>query len=234
MMYMFPRQFGLHNAFTSHVDPTQTAQKFQDYTLREAEISRKFKKSEGCNEVLDVRVPKRLRGKLEHLVQRLQTLHTRCSYAALLQHYCPVCVCCLILMRSRHLRTNNRKVDWRTSDSSANRHCSSSKAAPFNGKPSGDVRRDRKKPRQTPSNAGTLKYTSLTDLAIPVSKVSTFCQAALTKIIPREFWGHDEVQAHNWRTFLRKVDNFVKLRRFETISLHEVMQGFKVRALCSP
>jgi telomerase reverse transcriptase len=33
MMYMFPRQFGLHNVFTSQVDHTQTAQKFQDYTL---------------------------------------------------------------------------------------------------------------------------------------------------------------------------------------------------------
>ncbi|KAK7738484.1 Telomerase reverse transcriptase [Cytospora paraplurivora] len=187
LMYMFPRQFGLHNAFTSHVDQTQTAQKFQDYTFREEEISHKFGRFEGCNEVLDVRVPKRLRGKPEHLVQRLQTLHTR----------------------------------------NANRHCSSFKA-PFNGKLSGDVRRGRKKPRQTNSGAGTLKYTSLIDLAIPVSKVSAFCQAALAKIIPREFWGHDEVQAHNWRIFLRKVDNFIRLRRFETISLHEVIQGFKI------
>lgn len=91
MMYMFPRQFALHNVFTSHVDPTQTAQKFQDYTLREEEIARKYRKVDGCNKVLDVHVPKRLRGKLEHLVQRLQTLHARCSYVALLQHYCPVC-----------------------------------------------------------------------------------------------------------------------------------------------
>lgn len=92
MMYIFPRQFALHNAFTSHVDTTQTAQKFQDYTLREEEIVRKFRKFKSCTEVLDVRVPKRLRGKPEHLVQRLQTLHARCSYAALLQHYCPVCI----------------------------------------------------------------------------------------------------------------------------------------------
>lgn len=90
MMYMFPRQFGLHNVFTSHVDSTQTAQKFQDYTLREEEILEKFRKKEGCINVLDVRVPKRLRGTPEHLVRRLQTLHARCSYVELLQHYCPV------------------------------------------------------------------------------------------------------------------------------------------------
>lgn len=93
MMYMFPRQFGLHNAFTSHVDSTMTAQKFQDYTLREEEISSKFRTtSEDGSQYLAVRVPKRLRGRLEDLVQRLQTLHARCSYAKLLQHYCPVCV----------------------------------------------------------------------------------------------------------------------------------------------
>jgi telomerase reverse transcriptase len=90
MMYMFPRQFGLHNVFTSHVDPTQTAQKFQDYTLREEEILNKFRKKEGCTSLLDVRAPKRLRGTPEHLVRRLQTLHVRCSYVELLQHYCPV------------------------------------------------------------------------------------------------------------------------------------------------
>lgn len=91
MMYMFPRQFGLHNVFTSHVDMSKTAQKLQDYTLREEEIFEKFHKTtDGDKPRLDVRVPKRLRGELEHLVQRLQALHARCSYAQLLQHYCPV------------------------------------------------------------------------------------------------------------------------------------------------
>lgn len=91
MMYMFPRQFGLHNAFTSHVDPTKTAQKFQDYTLREEEIFAKFAKNGADSSPgLDVQVPKRLRGKAEHLVQRLQTFHARCSYAKLLEHYCSV------------------------------------------------------------------------------------------------------------------------------------------------
>lgn len=91
MMYIFPRQFDLHNAFTSHVDTTKTAQKFQDYTLREEEIFAKFAKfSAESSQRLHVHVPKRLRGKAEHLIQRLQTLHARCSYAKLLEHHCPV------------------------------------------------------------------------------------------------------------------------------------------------
>lgn len=90
MMYMFPRQFGLHNVFTSNVDHSQTAQKFQDYTLREEEITTKFAVVDEDKQRLRVQVPKRLRGLPRHLIQRLQILHARCSYSELLQHYCSV------------------------------------------------------------------------------------------------------------------------------------------------
>ncbi|PSR90444.1 hypothetical protein BD289DRAFT_481688 [Coniella lustricola] len=92
MMYMFPRQYGLHNAFTSQVDRAKTAQKFQDYTLREDEISSKFAETDLEDEEGQrkpgARVPKRLRGKAEDLVRRLQVRHARCSYVELLEHYC--------------------------------------------------------------------------------------------------------------------------------------------------
>ncbi|SPQ18220.1 b8ed6991-88e0-43cc-8bcc-5b5f8d936022 [Thermothielavioides terrestris] len=89
LMYMFPRQFGLHNVFTSAVDRRRTAQKFHDYTLREEEIAQKFPASDtGRNPTK--KVPKRLRGKAMDLVRRLQVLHSRCSYAEMLHHYCPV------------------------------------------------------------------------------------------------------------------------------------------------
>lgn len=90
MMYMFPRQFGLHNVFTSQVDHTQTAQKFQDYTLREEEITRKFCTSGEGTQHFKAHIPKRLRGPPQHLVERLRVFHDRCSYAKLLEHYCPV------------------------------------------------------------------------------------------------------------------------------------------------
>lgn len=90
LMYMFPRQFGLHNVFTSQVDHTQTAQKFQDYTLREEEITRKFCTASEGTQHFKAHIPKRLRGLTQHLVERLQVLHDRCSYSKLLEHYCPV------------------------------------------------------------------------------------------------------------------------------------------------
>ena len=91
-MYMFPRQFGLHNVFTSTVDHFQTAQKFQDYTLREDEITKKFVTVVDDEQRLKVHVPKRLRGLPAHLVRRLQVLHARCSYSKLLEHHCPVSI----------------------------------------------------------------------------------------------------------------------------------------------
>lgn len=89
MMYIFPRQFGLHNVFTSTVDRQQTAQRLQDYTLREEEIAAKFSKADAKGRSTS-RVPKRLRGTLVQLVERLQVLHKRCAYAEMLQYYCPV------------------------------------------------------------------------------------------------------------------------------------------------
>ncbi|KAI8954725.1 hypothetical protein F4801DRAFT_446887 [Xylaria longipes] len=90
MMYMFPRQFGLHNVFTSKVDPKETSQRLKDYTLREEEIFEKFGRL-GDNRV-HLKIPRRLRGRARDLVRRLQILHQRCSYSRLLQHYCPVCL----------------------------------------------------------------------------------------------------------------------------------------------
>ncbi len=98
-MYMFPRQFGLHNAFTSKVDPKDTVQPFKDYTLRAQEIALKF----GDQSERDVKtsstketkrfIPKRLRGSVERLVRKMQKLHARCAYTELLKYYCPDVVC---------------------------------------------------------------------------------------------------------------------------------------------
>ncbi|KAL6357993.1 hypothetical protein LRP88_08172 [Fusarium phalaenopsidis] len=60
MMYMFPRQFGLHNVFTSQVDFTKTSQKFQDYTLREEEIAPAFQPKPGQTGIQMPKIPKRL------------------------------------------------------------------------------------------------------------------------------------------------------------------------------
>jgi hypothetical protein len=97
MRYLFPRQFGLHNVFTSKVDKRETAMAFKDYTLREKEIlhgfDRAFAKKSLSEEQMARRrlwIPKRLRGEPVALVEKLRKLHSRCSYMELLRHYCPI------------------------------------------------------------------------------------------------------------------------------------------------
>ncbi|KAK7416023.1 Telomerase reverse transcriptase [Neonectria punicea] len=47
-------------------------------------------------------------------------------------------------------------------------------------------------------------------------------------MIPNEFWGDGETRSHNKSKILLKIDHFVKLRRFETMSLHEISQNLKI------
>lgn len=99
MKYMFPRQFGLHNVFTSLIDKKETVQPFKDYTLREHEITRKKRpgldklSNRAASGAVRQAIPKRLRGTLLSLVQRIQRNHATCSYAHLLMHYCSDNVC---------------------------------------------------------------------------------------------------------------------------------------------
>ncbi len=54
--------------------------------------------------------------------------------------------------------------------------------------------------------------------------MSAFCRATLARVFPNAFWGDE----HNKQTLMHKVDLFIIERRFETLSLHEILQGFKV------
>jgi telomerase reverse transcriptase len=69
---------------------------------------------------------------------------------------------------------------------------------------------------------------SMMDNATPTAMVSAFCQAVFSNLIPGDFWGSGDVKLHNERVFYQNVDRFVSLRRFESLSLHEVSQGLKV------
>ena len=66
------------------------------------------------------------------------------------------------------------------------------------------------------------------DYTIPASSVSAFCRATLARLIPKGFWGVGQARVHNERVFERNVDRFIQLRRFESLSLHEVVQDMKV------
>lgn len=103
LRYIFPRQCGLHNVFTSPVDSRDTAQPFKDYTFRDHETVDQVKREPNASKYRskngEFRVPKRLRGRAWNLIRKLQVAHKLCSYTQLLRHYCPlnVCNCCICL-----------------------------------------------------------------------------------------------------------------------------------------
>ncbi|KAI2468812.1 hypothetical protein F4781DRAFT_251638 [Annulohypoxylon bovei var. microspora] len=193
MMYIFPRQFGLHNAFTSKVDFKETAQRIKDYTLREEEILEKFGRLND-ESTTRVKTPKRLRGMVAELIRKLQVLHQRCSYSKLIQHHCPLHDSVdhreIELAEAGGIRKVSHKVDMRRK-----------KIAPQSQKQPHPAQRD--------------PALSIFELATPVARISAFCQAVLKKIVPNDFWGNGSAAEHNENMFLKKVDHFILLRRFE-------------------
>ncbi|OHE97841.1 telomerase reverse transcriptase [Colletotrichum orchidophilum] len=219
MMYIFPRQFRLHNVFTSKVDHSKTSQKFADYTLREDEISATFK---GRN----IKLPKRLRADTKRLVQRLQLLHGRCAYAELLRHYCPSAI---DLKARKPVSKKPVKQSKRLCPSQAPGRDNNQPVTSY-GLPSSSTQSRHRLHKPTASPLIT-KFDAVTDLATPAAHVSAFCQAVLAKLIPDEMWGTGEDRIHNKSQILRKVDHFVKLRRFEAMSLSELADGLRTTSM---
>lgn len=81
----------------------------------------------------------------------------------------------------------------------------------------------------TEKSGNTSRKVCLLDYATPTSSVSAFCRATLRKLIPREFFGKGEDGLSNQQALMCQVDRFIRISRFESLSLHEVCNGFKVR-----
>jgi len=81
-----------------------------------------------------------------------------------------------------------------------------------------------------PTGSETLpsRKPSLMDYATPTAQVSAFCRSVLSTLIPNDFWGEGETQTHNKGLLMKVVDRFITLRRFETVSLHDAIQGMRV------
>ena len=214
----------MHNVFTSIVDSKESIQPFKDYTLREHEIAqlerRNTRKRSGraSNTTVKEQVPKRLRGEALELVRKLQKLHSQCSYYALLQHYCP---CKLTNSTKRTVLHHKRTVAAETAKSTLEKLDSQVNPGPSSC-PSTDA--------STLQNQTKSPETPLILLATPPSDVSAFCQAVLSNLIPNRFWGEGKQGQGNKLVIMRNVDSFVRLRRFENLSLHTVSQGLKVRS----
>ncbi|KAI5476957.1 telomerase reverse transcriptase [Pseudohyphozyma bogoriensis] len=67
------------------------------------------------------------------------------------------------------------------------------------------------------------KYRALLERFCP-SKVTAYVQAVVQSVIPRDFWGSPA----NERLILQHIKTFVRFRRYETFSIHALLQGFSI------
>lgn len=209
LRYVFPRQFRMHNVFTSTSNRKETVQVFRDYTFREDELRSLNAKDKG-------HVPRRLRGLALQLVRKVRRAHSRCSYSQLLAHYCPI-------PEGRGpglIRTPQ-----------------ASKPNAFSDAPATPAFQTQLKPPQgislltsnDPSTEGD--ETSFLPYTTPAEHVASFCQATLTKLLPSNTFGVGRDGLDNWRKIMARVHSFVHMRRFETVNLHELVQGLKVKSI---
>ncbi|KAG5440265.1 hypothetical protein PCANB_001835 [Pneumocystis canis] len=64
-------------------------------------------------------------------------------------------------------------------------------------------------------------------MATPYSHVSSFLKAVIKRIIPKGFYGSDS----NFDNILNSINTFVRMRRFESISLHSLMHSLKIKTV---
>lgn len=73
---------------------------------------------------------------------------------------------------------------------------------------------------------GTTGGPSFTSLTTATAQVSAFCRAVVARVFPTQFFGRE-----NWNIVMQNIDHFIKLRRFETVTLESLMQGIKIRVI---
>jgi telomerase reverse transcriptase len=213
MKYVFPRQFGLHNVFTSDIDLKSGTQGFQDYTLREIEINGHGKRKQG--DLKPESLPKRLRGGAQDLVGKMQRNNKNCPYAQLLRYY---------TVQNQHVGPDvGPDVEISTPDRSM--------------QSAAKTQVTMSDPTKTMTTTGSIRAAakasrgSIMQYATPAARVSAVCQAVLRRVLPRDAFGNGPEGASNWDVFLRSVDHFIKKRRNETLNLHVMVQGIKICAV---
>lgn len=221
MKYIFPRQFSLHNVFTSTIDSKETAQRFKDYTLREHEIAERKSSQAGrvvdlANETQTAKVPTRLQCGPQTLVRKMLRNHHSCSYTQLLRYYCPA------WMMWPHISVT---------PSSGHSPISSESFTHLVTQTPGTKTTILTLPPGLITLPNQPSSTPIVGYATPAANVSAFCQSAMRKLLPRNALGVGVDGARNFSNFMASVDRYLKMRRFESLSLHEVIQGIKLTCI---
>ncbi|GAA5841755.1 hypothetical protein JCM5353_007420 [Sporobolomyces roseus] len=231
--YVFPRQFGLHNVFDR--DKVNLWMRVRpDYEDREMEI-----KKLGL-----IKTPERVKSALG-LLGRLSVLHERCNYRKLLGIKCP--------SKVPHRKLDDQEKSLVVDMLSEAGPCTqlSRSNLSFNHESSSSLDpTSTPRPLQPPATAESLVPSTarseaplpsfpfeqgkvekekdtkpkLSEYACTPYEVESYVQAVVRDVIPRAFWGSES----NAKLIMKQISQFLRMRRFETISLHSLFQGFSL------
>ncbi|RUP46721.1 hypothetical protein BC936DRAFT_146596 [Jimgerdemannia flammicorona] len=230
LKYIFPRHFGLENMFVgaAALSPEASSRfvRPKEFLLRTQEIQASKN---------PIKIHWRMRA-IKPLVQRMQMLHSRCQYKNLLMFYCPVKGCNNTVENNWRITRSDTEVDgmqqadasWNGDQNRTNSNDAEILMEVENIANKQHVETDGRVPEADQGNALEPLDDEISPNPIALfssyHQVSSFVQAILKLVIPRDFWGSDS----NRKLTFNAVDRFVRMRKFETISLHEILQGFKV------
>ncbi|BGP08731.1 Telomerase reverse transcriptase [Rhodotorula toruloides] len=198
--YIFPRQFGMHNAFTSP-KPRTSLEVMPDYLDRELEI-----KKLGSS-----KTPSRLKAVLPHL-ERLALLSRRCNFRKVLDKRCPSKV--------------NRKTLSQDERSALLELIGEMRTQVSRGEVSVDISHTSLviPHGQTQANEQARSKPKLAEFACSLHEVDRYVQEVVREVIPKAFWGSEQ----NFKLVQKHISSFLALRRYETTSLHALLQGFAI------
>lgn len=225
--YVFPRQFGLHNVFTGARDFDTTTQPFRDYTVREVEI-----KALGAK-----RTPKAVRPILP-VLGKILARHDKLNYRALLDRCCPSRVPKGRLTAQERQQIVEDLAEVESLEPSINQDVPTSRsqmekhdkrqaltATTHSNVPASQSCSAKPPPKAAfdPAAQGPRKP-RYTNYAVPTTgQVAHFATLVIKSLLPRELFG----SLHNQKLILSTISDFVRLRRYESFTLHQLAQSFR-------
>ncbi|TCD64911.1 hypothetical protein EIP91_003447 [Steccherinum ochraceum] len=202
--YVFPRQFGLANPFVVDFS-VFSVHKLPDYSDREKAITA----------LGPVKTPQRIKAALP-LLEQLIWHHSKCGYKPILQRVCPSKVInernqpldssIILEMVSEHsIQLHSQAV---ISDPSISHDIGSTT---FGSALSQIQRQAKHKPR-------------FAEFACSHAEVYYYAVCVTKAVVPLSLWGSEK----NFKVICRHVKSFISARRYETLTLHEIMQDFSI------
>lgn len=80
---------------------------------------------------------------------------------------------------------------------------------------------------ESPKSTTALDGTVLS-LATPAAQVSAYCRGVVDRILLSRFWGEGPTGVYNKTRIMNEIHRFVLMRRYESMTLHDVMHNMKI------